>query len=724
MHARSRSARASRPGAAGGRPWLAVLTLIVAASLAACGAGPAASTGLDGASGGPSAGTTATPGTPGATGPRVELPADAADGDPGSLPGELPAPEPGDLPGPETTAVLAGTLGIGQATSPTTGTLGAGGGALEAGGLTLDAPAGAFASDVAVSVAQAPVTLADTAAYGGAVRPVTPLYTIDTGANEPDLPVTVTLVMEAPAAVPAGSVAMAFYYDPDSGLLSPLAPIGSDGERITALATHFSMILGAVIDLAKVPATVDSGFRPGKDDWQFPNYGSYLADGGHCNGQSVSAIWYYNTQRRAAGASALYGLYDNNGAPDKTQAFWQDDSNGYRLASVVQKDPYADPFTYQFLRTLGREGTDAALTAQAFRLAIAFSGAPQLISIADATMDSAHAMIAYRVTPDRIFVADPNYPARLRTIRVDPVTGAMGPYSSGASATSIAQKGSVAYTRFAYVPALARISNAAMATHWGAFEAGTIGAGAFPDYTLYVLTGTDDAGKESWTELTDGYAAPTETITIGLSRLSDNANVTMGIFAGTSTTPLGAWNWRQEITLAPGDNPLGFSVYGRKGDGWEYVDFKRLTIGFGGASPSPTQAGQTGDDSAPVITAFTGPTSFAYAKGATFPFNVTITGGTAPYHLTWRARGQPLPDTESADGNATVLLTADQIASASNGGGYYISLYVTDSANRGARWMDTANNRPSSEFIYAIEGLEGMSQQAVLYPPVPYPPMP
>jgi hypothetical protein len=71
-----------------------------------------------------------------------------------------------------------------------------------------------------------------------------------------------------------------------------------------------------------------------------------------------------------------------------------------------------------------------------------------------------------------------------------------------------------------------------------------------------------------------------------------------------------------------------------------------------------------------------------------------------------------------------VLLTADQVASASNGAGYYISLYVTDAAGHGARWMDTANSRPSSEFIYAIEGLEGMPQQAVLYPPVPYTPAP
>ena len=65
--------------------------------------------------------------------------------------------------------------------------------------------------------------------------------------------------------------------------------------------------------MAALPATVDSGFRPGVDDWQFTNYGSYVAPTGHCEGQSVSAIWYYVNQRLGGGASPLYGLYDDNG---------------------------------------------------------------------------------------------------------------------------------------------------------------------------------------------------------------------------------------------------------------------------------------------------------------------------------------------------------------------------------------------------------------------------
>ncbi len=66
---------------------------------------------------------------------------------------------------------------------------------------------------------------------------------------------------------------------------------------------------------------------------------------------------------------------------------------------------------------------------------------------------------------------------------------------------------------------------------------------------------------------------------------------------------------------------------------------------------------------------------------------------------------------------------ASGIASSSNGDGYYISAYVTDAAGNGAHWFDAANDRPSGEFIYALEGL-GRQQKVALYPPFPYQPAP
>lgn len=63
----------------------------------------------------------------------------------------------------------------------------------------------------------------------------------------------------------------------------------------------------------------------------------------------LSELWYYVNQRQGAGASPLHGLLDNNGG-EGTPTLWQDDSDGYRLASVVQRYSLADPKVWAYLR--------------------------------------------------------------------------------------------------------------------------------------------------------------------------------------------------------------------------------------------------------------------------------------------------------------------------------------------------------------------------------------
>ena len=634
------------------------------------------------------------------------------------------------MPAPETTPVLGGTLSIGELdSSPWSGTISGTGGTLDAtfvspaaGTISLEVPAAAFAADTVVTISASAIGALATGAYGGVIRPVTPLYTIELGADEPLLPVTVSLDYVPPAGTPAGATAMAFYYDSSNGQVSPLLPLGADGSHIRAQATHFSAIFGAIVDAAKLPAMVDSGFRPGTDDWQFPNYGSYIAPRGHCEGQTLSAIWYYNAQRRAAGASPLYGLYDNNGAPEKTPSFWYDDSQGYRLASAVQVSAKADQFSYDFFRNFGLDSSDNQLTYDAFRLAIALSGQPQMVGMRNTAKTSGHAMVVYRVSPGRLYVADPNYPRALRTIAFNAATGQLGPYNSGDSVASIASAGSVSYTHFAYMPTESSAGSAAIAANWADFEANTAGQRVFPGFEIYVSTEQNADGSKIWSRLPAGYVAPSDTVDLGLSALTDGAPSSMQIYRAGSTAPLGPWEPQQTVKLEPGDNQLGFLVFGKKGEKWKYVDFVRMTIRRGDPEPSPSPSAPTaGNGEAPVITSFSGPATFTYVKGKTYAFSVTISGGTAPYHYKWLARGTPLVESEGG-AKFTQQLTADQVALSSNGGGYYISLYVTDSANRGVRWFDPARNRPSGEFIYAIEGFG--DQTVVHYPPIPYTPAP
>ncbi len=496
-----------------------------------------------------------------------------------------PDPGEGDVPPAEEATPVTGHLALGAASDLATQTVGASGGTVEASGFKLEFPAGALAADAAVTVTQAPVTAAD---FGGLFTPLTPLYSVNAGDGAMAAPVTVTL----PASVPDGAVPLAFSYDDATGTLTPLTPLDFDATSITVAANHFSGIVGGEFhDKAESP-TVDSGFRPGVDDWQFTNNGSYIAPSGHCEGQSDTAIWYYVAQRRKGGASPLYGLYDNNGAPDKTPTFQWDDSQGYRLASNIQVDPTADPIRYwrSVKRLFARP--DDRMTWAAFRAAIAFSGEPQEIAISTGG-DPEHAMIVYRVTADRLFIADPNYPARLRTIAYDAASGQLADYSSGANAAEIAANGDDIFTKFAYVPWRSAAREAQLAARWAEFQNNAAGDAVFPVPEIDVLAGLDAAGKEVWVPLVDGYRTPEKKLTVRILKLPDGTATTLRIYRGTSSTPARPMAWKQTIDLDEGANPLGFFALGRVPPAapkpgkpapqasWEFINFIRLTVNSG-----------------------------------------------------------------------------------------------------------------------------------------------
>jgi len=540
-------------------------------------------------------GTPAATGEPGASAPLLGSKGDAPADQPDLPAGPLPAPEKGDIPAVATTPVLAGHLALGQPGQPTTKRLGLPGGSMAAEGLTIDVPAGALNDDATWSVTATPVTgLGSDGDYGGAITPVTPLYAVSTGGGVLAKVVTVTLAIPASTTVPAGAIPMAFYYDPATGSLTPMAPVSADDTHIVAQAPHFSDVVGALVVPGKVGATVDSGFRPGIDDWEFTNYGSYVAPGGHCEGQSISEIWYYDQQRKAAGAAPLFGLYDNNGATVRTPGLQEDDSDGYRFASAIQAAPLSDLTTYLHARDAGWTAPDGRLTWNAFRAALALTGRPQLIRITTSIDKGGHTMVVYRASANRLFVADPNYPGRLRTIAFDAATGKLGPYSSGDNAASIAAGNATVYTLFAYVPWETSRSSATVASRWADFEAGTAGDAVFPAAPLLAQTGTDAAGTPVWAELKDRFQTSAATLRIAVADPAPTIPTTMLVYRGTKEKPTGAWGWDQTLTLASGENPYGLLVVARTGDKWKYLDFIRLTIVRGDASPTPSTTAAAG----------------------------------------------------------------------------------------------------------------------------------
>jgi len=64
--------------------------------------------------------------------------------------------------------------------------------------------------------------------------------------------------------------AMGFFYDADIKKLSGMNIISSDASSITLGTRHFSDFVISMIPKARLKSDIDSGFRPGIDDWQFP----------------------------------------------------------------------------------------------------------------------------------------------------------------------------------------------------------------------------------------------------------------------------------------------------------------------------------------------------------------------------------------------------------------------------------------------------------------------
>lgn len=514
---------------------------------------------------------------------------------------DLVPPDPPDVvaaPADEQTTPITGQLSVGASTALASQTIGTSGGTIQATGLTIEFPASALAADTSFAVSSAPIT---GQTFGGFITPVTPLYHVDDGDAELDAPVAVTLA----AQIPDGATAMAFYYDQASGELTPLMPDSQDASGMTVGATHFSDLFGALIDLQKIPTTVDSGFRAKKDDWQFPNEGSYIEPDGQCAGKVDSEIWYYADKHlRGSDTDHLYGQFDNNGALTKTPTFWQDDSEAYRFTAEVQVQPWANVFVGDAYRT-AKYNPDDRFTYAALRSAIALSGEPQFLSIATADDSDKHAIAVYRVEPDKLWVADPNFAGVDRTISYDPATGKLGPFLSGISTDAIAAAGFSSYTRFAYVPWRSNVSESAMAGLWAKLQAGIAGDETFPKYQLYARSVNAPSDQmASWSPLSDGFTTSEPQLVIAVAATGrlpgKSGGPAVEVQSGAPSSPLGVLTYDPKITLGDGDNSLGILELGpRPGTGangqaitvWTYVDFVRLNVIYGPevqVSVSPT----------------------------------------------------------------------------------------------------------------------------------------
>jgi hypothetical protein len=341
------------------------------------------------------------------------------------------------------------------------------------------------------------------------------------------------------------------------------------GLAISVLAADALRARQAPYDLQALRGEIDTGFRPGRDDWQFPNDGSTLCYQveGHDVGMLLTERWYYGA-KPDGDAVHLYDRYNNNGA-DKT-AIWEDDRTALRLVSVVEADLETMPAVVtpevvaarQTPKDVWRDVASAMLQ----------TGEPQILTALEVTGDdrqivAAKHLLVYRISDAKLYVADPVYPGRERLPVELTADGRFQPYvsKSKASDEQAAQYNTMMPFR------IGPLTRERIPQRWQQFKAGGLGEKEFQPYTLM----TENAVGARY-RLADGdtYATPSVTV---LARTQDLA-------FGLRVFRDGAWvnedtDKPVTIELRPGRNVIGLKVSLPAVNGkWAWHDFKYVTL--------------------------------------------------------------------------------------------------------------------------------------------------
>jgi hypothetical protein len=455
------------------------------------------------------------------------------------------------------------------------------------GGMTIEVPGDAYAEQTSFTVSAQDLQLSG---YDGKITALTDLVVIENGGAYAASPMTVTI----PVTIPPDSFAMGLYLLED-GTLEPMPLVDETSSSVTVVSRHFSRFFLAAIAEAALPENIGTGFRAGEDDFQTPNHGSYIAPDGHCGGQSLAEMWYF-AERRAAGAPPLWGLTDNNGK-GATPSFWEDDSNAYRLASSIHDDTDYDTLMPKIAEVFRQAKVDQ-LQWDAFRYAMLITGQPQFVYLSVGYNPGGHVVVAYAATSTGLWVADPNYPGKLRDIAWDASARGFKPYGSGATADSSEWQ----FDRIAFYGKTAMIDWDQIGARWAEVDRGKIGTDLFPSAVLSIVI-SDPDGTYTLSPMRDG---PIDTTQVELALTSsDDSPPQMRATLYNGTKVIGTVETEIFGNLSlDGITDLGVYIEAKdpkdpKSD-WEAVDFYHYNL----TAPTPSSVAPptAGPTEAPAAT--------------------------------------------------------------------------------------------------------------------------
>lgn len=444
----------------------------------------------------------------------------------------------------------------------------------EINGMTISIPPNSYTRAKSFVISAAKITKHS---FGEHFNPISPLIHIENGGGYADEIMEITI----PIDLPQGHFAMGFFYDETTGNLEGIPVIELNQNSITLATRHFMSrdeLRKGEVDLKNLPIdfsaaskilitsiseealkdikTITSKFKPGTDDFEFPNYGSYLSPKGHCAGQSISMMYYY-TELKTKGADPLHGTYQ------KLDNIWQDNPNGYRLASVVQQDLKWDGKLQETLLRIRKSPDEHYLSWNSFAYSMLLTSSPQYVGLSRSG-GGGHAIVAHRISLEKntLYVTDPNWPGEEHEILF--TNGSFAPYRS--SQNSNDQVGRL-YESVGYTAVSALIDWDKVAKRFKEFESLTIGnntPNAFPDYTIMVKGDQDQVLNDNFTINADTLRLVAICPSAEMAFIVDNTNlINMSVFTDDGKlSNVHEGKGQNYVLLQKGLNTLGFYIFG------------------------------------------------------------------------------------------------------------------------------------------------------------------
>jgi len=531
------------------------------------------------------------------------------------------------------------------------------GGALD--GLSVEVPAGAYSGAVTVALSYQAVT-----AYSlrAGFEPASPLVEIDTGGQYADQIMVATI----PAEIPDGYFGMPFYYDAISGRMEAVPVVAQDANSVTLATNHFCHILITRILLANLQnQKKDTNFKPGEDDWQVENYGSYISPVGNCHGLSLGAIWYY-VERHLKGEEQLNGRYDSHGLPEgkNTRGFSVDDDAATKLVSIIQKDIKGNDFVEVTDRfdTAGARLTRDELHFYATVAAILYTGEPQGLGLYSSAEKAAHAVVCYKIDKDTLYVADPNYIGNT-FLFVALTNKAFDAYMSAENLGEVLAGNFTAYNQISFTGQTSLYRWDLMGSLWTEMESGTIGRTRFPHYALRV-TERDRTGAvtdQYELDLLNDHHTSSSSFEVSVDADFESKLVAYKYVEGATPDKQSTTT----VTLDPGENMVGYLILGKPTEDnpkreWFWVGFEWVTVVYTADAPQVS------------ITAPANGATFTVGESITFSGSATDAGGNA-------LAGASLVWSSDTDGQ---LGTGGSISTTLSVGPHTVTLTATDSTGK------------------------------------------